>query len=353
MLELYSYTNMQSVLRKKNTKFPLDHFFDYGDKNFIIINKNLYLLKSEVEEIYEKLPEFKVIKKNNNKINIKSADSYKDFFNKMKSIRHKNIIIQKNEEEQEKKYLENLIEKLKDIKSIAAIDCEYNDEEITELGILIYNLVDKEFTPYHFSKKRNKSNPENSPYKNRNLLSLTNVTYVSDLNVLKDKIKNILDDQELIVGHAVKNDKDRMSSYNLYKINNGRLFDTQKCFYNEEKEVIGLKDAILRKDDNWGKDLLQLKNKKNFSNFINGIKNYYKGFEDDNLINGIAIHNAFNDAYLSLLLLDKLIEEKIGEPLIEKKDWNGFNKKCMIQYNKNVKKYLNEYNKKVKKNGIL
>lgn len=352
MLELYSYTNIQSVLKRKNTNFPLEHFFDYGDKNFIIINKNLYLLKKEVDSLYKKVPEFDIINKSKENISIKKATSYQDFFDKMKSIRHKNIIIQKNEEEQEKKYLENIIEKLSKRETIAAIDCEYNNTEITELGILIYNMKKEEFEPFHFSIKRNKYNPENSPYKNKNILSLSNVIYVSHLNKLKDKIESILDNR-LIVGHAVKNDKDRLSSYDLYRINNGRLFDTQRCFYNEEKEVIGLKDAVLKKGFEWDSNFVSEKNKRRYISFINDIKDYYKGFEDDNMIKGVAIHNAFNDAYLSLWLLNKLIEEKTGKSLIKQEAWDGFNKKCMIQYNRNLNKYLNEYNKKVRKNGIL
>lgn len=346
---MISFYRFQDIKKKLDKNFDLKSYIkEDTEYYFSIKNNELFLEKSMVDKNY--------LFKNNsienvfnfNITEIFSVTNYEDLIemiNIYKIEEKKKKVKIESAEKDPRKLIENSFNKLIAAEKIVSIDCEFNKSEITEIGFL---LIDKnrEIKSYHFIINKNVINDDNSPFRSKYKPSLSDIIFFKDLDDLKNKVSEILKDIDVLIGHNIVSDKNQLIKHNILNFENIYLVDTQKLILKKTGNLLSLKDSLSEYKidvsdfvcDKTDKIVKKLHSRYNGLNFIQ--------FFDSNMYQGISLHNGYNDALLTYLLLDKFYKNEKQQNIIENETLKMLAKKSNLIYNKNFENLYNDLFKK-------
>tara|TARA_B100002019_G_C21238789_1_gene584281 strand:+ start:604 stop:1659 length:1056 start_codon:yes stop_codon:yes gene_type:complete len=348
-IKLYSLNQVQNCINKNGLeKINLENFISKS-RAVLIKGNTVYLTEKDIfEEIgHFDMSDYRATCANFDELLIVS--SYEKLLELKKIKKHESIIEHRDNLYKESRYVDNTLDNVENSNVFASIDCEFNRDKITEVGIFVFNRLLGTFKKYHFCERKEIEETSISPFKNPNVLSLTKPYYVEKIEDVMQNVNDILDDVDILVGHAVANDIIRLRKYGV-KVK-PIIIDTQKIYQKINEEQISLSDGF-NYYGSYLSDYLdrELKNE-DMGVILDFYTSRYPNFIKDNLSSNIFIHNAFNDAILALFLLNGVLKKEKSYTLINKAEEKAIANELLIDYNSNISKFTN-YLKKVIKNDI-
>lgn len=345
--------NVYDLIKIKPDFFKM--IIDDNKINKIVINrKNYYLIKDDVQKHYDFVFKENAIEsvvlmndycviENNPESDINSIKAQKHIFNRgVKELNKQNHI---NNIEKILSHVDTDV--FSDTNVIASLDCEfYYDKKmpfIKEIGVIKINIKTKEVETLYFNITENKLDN-----KYNYLTSIVEAEIYTSFSDAIEKIDLFLKDVDVLIGHAISNDIKVLKKKGYLFSKDIVIADTQKMFsmkYNSDTKT--LFDCA---------DFLQVDCTNLLPKKIN-IKELAKQIDDNNFLNTkgyknymyqeLILHNAFNDAYLTMVVYLILLNE---DQNFEKRNicrydfLNGIKDKINIQYHKNIFNFIKKKN---------
>lgn len=343
-MKFYKYSDI-----KKNNDFDIKDYF-VKEVYFTIKDKTIYLEKTGVDLLFPNL-DIDFYKLEDNIYKSSSVKDFKKIINdlKIEENRIKSLIV-KEKHRTLKDYLSEIDTALCKYKRICSIDCEFNKEDITEIGIIIIDLNNNSYENYHYILEKKEACHDNSPFGVKNKNSLSEINFFKTMDDKRSEINKILSSVDVVIGHNIESDKRQIIKSDIFNFKNIYFIDTQRILYKKNKEIFSLKNALLTEkinvsdyvSENITKKFQKLR--KNYTGL-----NYVQFFEEYNY-NNVSLHNGYNDAFLTMLLFNSIAEDYCNITIINedlKKKLANYSKKC---YDNNFDLLIKEIeNKKPRK----
>lgn len=310
-VEFYSINHIKNYCNIKGRSFSLEKFFE---KPRMVFFRGGILYINEKDLRQYNMSEYSPIIAY--KKDLSMVIDYQDFLDLNRKNKIEGIIKNREQAYEEGRYVENTIDHLRNAKKIVAIDCEFNRDEITEIGLFIIDIEKDTFDMIHYCKIKEDMDSI-SPFRNPYSLSLGNPYYVNDISEISDKVSLILSEADCIIGHAIKNDVDVLRKNGIKGMRKRAIVDTQKIFHKINNQLLSLSGAV----DHYGSDFLDNVVSEESSLIVDEIKEEFEkthpNFIKKNLYNKLFIHNALNDAVCTMFLLGQIYKKEHNFSLID------------------------------------